>query len=99
MEADPAALLRDHVARFNEAVRSGDFAPMLTAFTDDSEMRFEGVPAGPFVGRDAIAEAYAENPPDDEIRLLGPLRVHGDGASAAYAWARDGMPAGRIALT
>ena len=41
-------LLEAHVERFNEAVRSGDYAPMLEGFAPDAEMAFEGVPAGPF---------------------------------------------------
>ena len=68
------ALLEAHVERFNEAVRSGDYAPMLAAFAPDAEMAFEGVAAGPFVGREAIAAAYAAQPPTDEVLLLGPIR-------------------------
>ena len=49
-------MLVEHVERFNEAVRSGDYAPMLAAFAPDAEMAFEGVPVGPFVGREAIAQ-------------------------------------------
>lgn len=71
--------LRAHVERFNEGVRTGDFARMVGAFADDAMMVFEGVPVGPFVGREAIGEAYRAQPPDDEIVLLGD-----DGT---YAWA------------
>jgi hypothetical protein len=46
-------LLDDHVRRFNEAVRSGDFGPMVAAFADDDEPHFEGIPAGPFIGKHA----------------------------------------------
>ena len=60
-----------HVERFNHGVRTGDFGPMLEQFTADAELHFEGVPVGPFVGRSVIAEAYAQNPPDDEIDVLG----------------------------
>ena len=84
-------LLRDYVGRFNAGVRSGDFGPMLAAFAEDAVLEFEGVPVGPFAGRDAIAEAYRAQPPDDEIVLLE-LRADGDGlVRAAYAWA--GAPA------
>ena len=71
MDAALETLLVAHVERFNEAVRSGDYAPMLEAFAPDAEMVFEGVPAGPFVGREAIAAAYAAQPPTDEVLLLG----------------------------
>ena len=92
-------LLEAHVERFNAAVRSGDYAPMLAAFAPDAEMAFEGAPAGPFTGRDAIAAAYAAMPPTDEVRLLGPVREE-DGATVAdYAWAADGVRAGRMLLS
>jgi len=93
------AVLDEHVARFNEGVRTGDFAPMLAGFADDAVMAFEGVPAGPFVGRAAIGRAYAEQPPSDEIRILG-TPVAQDGVIAAdYAWAAEGTRAGRMLLT
>jgi hypothetical protein len=89
--------MESHVARFNEGVRSGDWEPMLARFADDAELQFENVPSGPFVGLDAIRRGYLEQPPDDEIVLLGiqddePVaRVTG-----AYAWARGGT--GRLVL-
>ena len=82
-------LVERHVELFNAAVRSGDFAPMLEHFTDDAELAFEGVPVGPFRGRDAIAEAYRGQPPDDEIRVLD-AREHEDGLVVAdYAWVKE----------
>ena len=71
----------EYVARFNEGVRSGDWSSMLELLDDDCELEFVGIPVGPFAGRDAIAAAYAAQPPDDEIVLL-------EGGSA-YAWARE----------
>jgi hypothetical protein len=85
-------LLRDHVERFNDGVRSGDFEPMLAAFAEDAEMVFEGVPAGPFVGREAIAATYRAQPPDDEVALLAVAEADGV-VTAPYAWA--GAPAAR----
>lgn len=91
-------LLTTHVARFNEAVRSGDCGPMIEGFAPDAEMAFVGVPAGPFLGREAIAAAYAAQPPTDEVLLLGPAREE-DGATVAdYAWAAEGVRAGRMLL-
>jgi cysteine desulfurase/selenocysteine lyase len=82
-------LVEAHVDAFNAGVRSGDFSPMMTRFADDAELVFEGVAAGPFAGRDAIAEAYRSQPPDDEIALLD---VEGRGGTlvARYAWHRPG---------
>ena len=92
-------LLDDHVRRFNEGVRSGDFAPMAREFTEDAEMHFEGVPVGPFVGRDAIAAAYRDEPPDDEVEIFD--QEDRDGVIVArYAWLRDhGRQAGEMRLT
>jgi steroid delta-isomerase len=92
-------LLTLHVDRFNQAIRSGDFGPMLAGFTSDAEMVFEGVPAGPYLGRDAIAAAYAGRPPDDEVRLLTSPQAEGDTLVADYAWSADGKRAGRMRLT
>jgi len=93
------SLLGDHVRRFNEGVRTRDFEPMADGFTEDAEMHFEGVPVGPFVGRDAIAAAYRDQPPDDEIEILA--QTERDGMVVArYAWLRDhGKQAGEMRLT
>ena len=92
-------MLAEHVQRFNEAVRSGEYGPMLATFAADAEMVFEGVPVGPFVGREAIAAAYAAQPPDDEVVLLGEPRMEGDVEEADYAWASEGTRAGRMMVT
>jgi steroid Delta-isomerase len=64
---------------------------MVSFFADGAELVFEGIPVGPFVGREAIAAAYAAHPPDDEIVL-----VDGDGT---YAWASEpGRQAGQLFL-
>jgi steroid delta-isomerase len=95
---DGVRLLHDHVLRFNEAVRAAEWGPMLDLFTEDAELVFEGVPAGPFRGRDTIAAAYAEQPPDDQVVTL---RVSDDDdVTALYAWRREpGTVAGRMVLT
>ena len=86
--------LRDHVRRFNQGVRTKDFSEMLDHFADDAELHFHGVPVGPFEGKDAIAAAYRDNPPDDEIVLI---TDGGDGGD--YAWRSDpARIAGRIAI-
>jgi steroid Delta-isomerase len=93
-------LIRRHVERFNEGVRTGDFGPMLEQFTDDAELVFEGVPVGPFRGRDAIANAYAEQPPDDEVDVLA-LETNDDGQVVApYSWRADaGRRSGHMLFT
>lgn len=91
--------LDEHVQRFNEGVRSGDFAPMVAAFSEDAELHFEGVPVGPFLGRDAIDAAYREQPPDDEVEILGSEERDGV-VIARYAWLRDaGRQSGEMLLT
>ena len=94
-----AELLADHVTRFNDGVRSGDFESMLELFADDSVLEFEGVPGGPFHGIDAIRAAYREQPPDDEIAIEEP-RQDADTIVAPYGWQRDGgRRAGELRLT
>jgi drug/metabolite transporter (DMT)-like permease len=94
-----ADLLRDHVTRFNAGVRTGDWEPMVAGFSDDAEMEFRGVPVGPFVGRVAIATAYREQPPDDELRVLEQRRSDGR-IEARYAWlAEPDVAAGEMFLT
>jgi steroid Delta-isomerase len=81
----------EYVARFNEGVRTGDWSRLLELLTEDCELEFVGIPVGPFHGREAIAAAYREQPPDDEIVLL-------DGGPR-YAWAGEpGRPAGELHL-
>jgi hypothetical protein len=88
-----------HVELFNSGVRTGDFGPMLEQFTADAELHFEGVSVGPFVGRSVIAEAYAQNPPDDEIDILH-LEADAEPLVADYAWKKDeGKRAGRMIVS
>jgi drug/metabolite transporter (DMT)-like permease len=92
-------LLDDHVERFNAGVQSGDWAPMVDGFDAAAEMEFRGVPVGPFVGRDAIAAAYREQPPDDGLRVLEQREVDGV-IQARYAWlAEPDVAAGEMYLT
>lgn len=93
-------LLERHVELFNHGVRSGDFAPMLEQFTEDADLVFEGVPTGPFHGKETIAAAYASNPPDDEVDVLSSEQADDGTIVARDAWrADDGCPAGRLIFT
>jgi RimJ/RimL family protein N-acetyltransferase len=92
-------LLGQHVESFNAGVRSGDWSAMLARFDDKAEMEFRGVPVGPFVGKDAIAAAYREQPPDDELRVLEEREREGR-IEARYAWlAEPDIAAGELLLT
>jgi hypothetical protein len=89
-------LMERHVRAFNAAVGDGDWQPMLARFTESSELRFENAPAGPFVGRSAIEQAYAEQPPTDTIQLLGIQENDEHNVAAAFAWSQGGT--GRMLL-
>jgi steroid Delta-isomerase len=95
---DGEAVLHRHVQLFNEGIRSGDFGPMLEQFAGDAQLLFEGVPVGPFLGKEAIAEAYRLQPPDDEIDVLD-VREDDGVLAAGYAWRREpGRRAGDVKL-
>jgi steroid delta-isomerase len=90
------SVLDRHVAGFNEGVRTGDWSAMLEQLAEDAELEFVGIPVGPFVGKDAIAEAYRAQPPDDELVVLEQL---GEDA-AVYAWLHEPTrPSGELHLT
>ena len=74
----------------------GDWEPMLLGLAENAELRFENVPAGPFKGLDEIRAAYASEPPDDEIVLLGSQQRDEHSAVAAFAWKRGGT--GRLVV-
>ncbi len=82
--------VRAHAEGFNAAVRAGDFTAFTTTFREDAVMRFVGVPAGPYLGRDAIAAAYASQPPDDTLTVLTVSSSGGDTDEVRFAWDRDG---------
>lgn len=79
-----------HIAAFNTAVESGRWQPVVDRFADDAVLEFVGPPVGPFVGRAAIAAAYATSPPDDTIELAGPPAIVGDELVVPYRWRRTG---------
>jgi steroid Delta-isomerase len=89
-EADLRALLERHVELFNEAVESGDYGQFLATFADDAVMRFDDVPLGPYVGRPAIEDAYAHQPPRDTMALMNLEEVRPDGVRASFEWDKGG---------
>jgi putative acetyltransferase len=91
--------LYEYIARHNEGVRDREWGPLAEWFADEAVLEFEGVAVGPFVGREAIAAAYEQRPPDDEVRILD-AEEQGHTVVARYAWAADPeVQAGRLRLT
>jgi steroid Delta-isomerase len=74
-----------HVAAFNDSVRSGDWIAFAGRFTPDATMRFAGIPAGPFTGREAIATGYASQPPSDTLTVTRTVSA-GDVDQLWFAW-------------
>jgi steroid delta-isomerase len=88
-----------YIEAHNAAVRSGEWEAFSRWFTDDAEVRFEGVPVGPFRGRDEIRAAYESRPPDDEVEVRN-VRSEGVRTAADYGWlADDGVRAGELRVT
>ena len=79
----------EHVAAFNHNVRSGDWAAFADRFAPDATMRFVGVPAGPFNGREAIAAGYAAQPPSDTLTVSRAVSS-GDVDELWFAWGNGG---------
>lgn len=94
-------ILNRHVSLFNDGVRTGNFGPMTSHFVDNAEMRFEGIPVGPFKGRRAIEQAYSKQPPDDEIVVLNVREEPGRNViQCEYAWSKKPkVRAGELTLT
>ncbi|MFI5890303.1 nuclear transport factor 2 family protein [Actinoplanes sp. NPDC051513] len=80
---------RQHVERFNAAVRSGDWDEFLATLAPEAVMSFDGVPVGPFVGRDAIAVAYETNPPTDTMEIRD-VEIDSDAEIVRFAWSKGG---------
>ena len=79
-----------HVELFNAAVSQSDFGALVDTFASTAVMRFLGVPAGPFVGRDAIARAYEQTPPDDTMSIVDIQEAGPHTAQVRFAWTRGG---------
>jgi hypothetical protein len=91
--ATPDEFATDHVAAFNDAVVRRDFDGFVARFGDDAIVRFENVPGAgtlEFDGLVAIAEAYREQPPDDQIDIAGRPGEEGATIVIPFAWHRDG---------
>jgi len=85
---DGQDLLRSYAARHNEGVLTGVWDPLLALFHDDAEFRFEGIPFGPLLGRQSIAQAFKEHPPGDEV-VLFTVTEDDSGTEATYGWRQE----------
>lgn len=86
MSGDGSEIIERWLAAVNEGVRTGRWTGIEHLLRDDAEMEFVGIPVGPFIGREAIVEAYRTQPPDDAFVRLGALRLEGPWLVSAYAW-------------
>jgi hypothetical protein len=95
-QAEAAALAARHASFFNAGVATRDFGEFLGLFTDDAAVRFENVPGAgvmEFAGRQAVADLYAAQPPNEKIDICGPVKAEGDTVVIPIAWRRDAEPA------
>lgn len=91
-------VLARHVAAVNASVTGWGIYKLTADLAPDCIMQFEGIPVGPFKGREAIADAYRANPPDDTIVVLDATFKPGR-VEATYAWSqKPEQPAGRLLL-
>jgi quercetin dioxygenase-like cupin family protein len=99
-----AEFAADYVAVFNSAVACGDYTGLLDRFADDAVLRFENVPPSgsslEFAGRQAYTQAYAQQPPDNQIELTGEPREEDGQVVLDFAWRGDHLPGTlRLAVT
>ncbi len=62
--------VRAHVEAFNRAVESGDWERFPQRFGEDARLAFEGVPVGPFAGRDAKVLEIGEGTSEVQRMLI-----------------------------
>jgi hypothetical protein len=78
-----------HVEAFNRAVESGDWERFSERFGEDARLAFEGVPVGPFAGRDAIAAVYSAQPPTDTMSVVA-VETEGAVDTVRFRWSAGG---------
>jgi putative transposase len=92
-------LLQNVVARYNDGVRSRDFAPLLGLLADTVVLELVDLPGTSLHGRPIVALALTDAAPAQEV-VLRTLSANGDGVFATFSW--GGAPArqaGSIRLT
>jgi hypothetical protein len=75
----------EHCRLFNEPVLSGSWDTFTATLTPDAVMRFEGVPSGPYEGRDAIAAYYATSPPASTLTVTS-VASAGNTDAVRFTW-------------
>jgi steroid Delta-isomerase len=85
-DTDIDAAVAAHLRRFNDAVRSGDFAGLVATFADDAVMSFDGVPIGPFRGRAEILRAYQQQPPTSTMTAQSIEEIAPGLARVRFEW-------------
>jgi hypothetical protein len=93
---DLTEAVREHGRLFNEAVQAEDFTEFIKTIHPDAVMSFDGVPVGPYKGREAIAEAYATRPPNDTMSIWSIEEVDPDTADVRFDWDAGGSGAMRV---
>lgn len=96
----PEQLLAAYVEAHNEGVRTRDFTALGALLHPTASMRFHGVDAGPYESAVAIARAFREQGPKDELRIVRIVSAGADTVVATYAWSEHpGRTAGRLHIT
>jgi hypothetical protein len=88
--ADLTGSVERHCELFNDCVRTGDWTPFTATLTEDASMKFTNIPVGPFIGRDQIAVAYAQEPPSDTMTLEAVETLDKQTARALFVWDASG---------
>lgn len=70
----------------NAAIETGDFNSLVRLFTPNGELHFVGIDFGPFYGREEIAKAFRDRPPEHKLALSS-VTADGNKATAVYATA------------
>jgi len=76
---------RELSARYVELHNQGKWEEVGALFAKDAVLAFIGVMTGPFVGRDAIVQAFHDNPPRDRLLILSTEETGGT-VDVRYAW-------------
>ncbi|HVZ40831.1 MAG TPA: hypothetical protein VHI13_16245 [Candidatus Kapabacteria bacterium] len=96
MSMTPNELLSRYIECHNEGVETSNFSPLVELFSHDAEIKFIIMQPRLYRGRDAIAAAFAEHPPTDQLRAhhITPVAT---GATTLYEWSQQpGVQAGSI---
>jgi len=62
-------LLKTYVVLYNYGVESGDFAPLMELFNDDSILEFEDPKIGKFEGKELISGMFQRQTPTAKLEL------------------------------